>query len=157
MARMGIWSWNPSSGEMSGSQEFYRIFGIDPAKTNLAREIFLQRIHPEDRSTYEQKINAAVAERGNWELDYRILLPDGSLKHIHGIGRPVLSKSGEILQFNGTTLDITDRKQAEEELRRLSRTTLTVARRRAAEDRPRFARLYRPRPRRFGNNAGATQ
>jgi PAS domain S-box-containing protein len=117
MAKMGVWSWNPSSGDMFGSEEFYRIFGIDPDKTKLTREVFLQRIHPEDLPRYESQINTAFAERRNWELDYRIVLPDASVKCLHAIGKPVFDKSGDILEFVGTTLDITERKRAEQELR----------------------------------------
>jgi len=117
MARMGVWSWNPSSGDMFGSEEFYRIFGIDADKVKLTREVFLQRIHPEDLPRYESEINRAVAERRNWELDYRIVLPDGSVKYLHAIGKPIFEKSGDILEFVGTTLDITERKRAEQELR----------------------------------------
>jgi PAS domain S-box-containing protein len=117
MARMGVWSWNPSSGDMFGSEEFYRILGIDADKAKLTREVFLQRIHPEDLPRYESEVNAAVAERRNWELDYRIVLPDGSFKYLHAIGKPVFDKYGDILEFVGTTLDITERKRAEHELR----------------------------------------
>jgi PAS domain S-box-containing protein len=117
MARMGVWSWKPSSAEMYGSEEFYRIFGIDPDKAKLTREVFLQRIHAEDRPGYESEINAAVAERRNWELDYRIVLPDASVKYVHAIGKPIFDKSGDILEFVGTTLDITERKRAEQGLR----------------------------------------
>jgi len=117
MARMGVWSWNPSSGDMFGSEEFYRIFGIDADKVKLTREFFLQRIHPEDLLRYESEINTAFAERRNWELDYRIVLPDASVKYLHAIGKPVFDKSGDIREFVGTTLDITERKRAEQELR----------------------------------------
>jgi PAS domain S-box-containing protein len=116
MARMGVWSWKPSSGDMFGSEEFYRIFGLEPDKAKLTREVFLQRIHPEDRPRYETEINAAVVERRNWELDYRIVLPDASVKYVHAIAKPIFDKSGDILEFVGTTLDITGRKRAEQEL-----------------------------------------
>jgi len=114
---MGVWSWKPSCGDMFGSEEFYRIFGIERDKAKLTREVFLQRIHPEDRPRYESEINAAVAEGRNWELDYRIVLPDASVKYLHAIGKPIFDKSGDILEFVGTTLDITERKRAEQELR----------------------------------------
>jgi len=117
IARMGVWSWKPSGGDMFGSEEFYRIFGIEPDKAKLTREVFLQRIHPEDRPAYESEINAAVAERRNWESDYRIVLPDASVKYVHAIGKATFDKSGDILEFVGTVLDITERKRAEEELR----------------------------------------
>jgi PAS domain S-box-containing protein len=120
MAQMGVWSWNPSSGDMFGSQELYRILGVDPDQTKLTREILAQSIHPEDRSRYDSEINSAFNEKRNWEIDYRIVLTDGSLKYIQGIGRPVFASSGALLEFVGTTVDITDRKHAEEELRRLS-------------------------------------
>jgi PAS domain S-box-containing protein len=117
---MGVWSWNPSADGMFGSQEFCRIFGFDRAGTKLSRGAFLQRIHPADRPRYESEVSAAVREQRSWQLDYRIVLPDGSFKYIHGIAQPVFGQSGELLEFVGTTLDITDRKRAEEELRRLS-------------------------------------
>jgi PAS domain S-box-containing protein len=126
MARMGVWSWSPSSGDMFGSEEFYRIFGIDPDKTKLTREVFLQRIHAEDRTRYESEINTAVAERRNWELDHRIVLPDSSFRDVHAIGRPVFNKSGDVLEFVGTTLDITERKRLEEARRRSEELYRTV-------------------------------
>jgi PAS domain S-box-containing protein len=126
MARMGVWSWNPSSGDMFGSEEFYRIFGIDPDKTKLTREVFLQRIHPEDRTRYDSEINKAVAERRNWELDHRIVLPDSSFRDVHAIGRPVFNKSGDVLEFVGTTLDITERKRLEEARRHSEEQYRTV-------------------------------
>ena len=126
MARMGVWSWSPSSGDMFGSEEFYRIFGIDPDKTKLTREVFLQTIHPEDRTRYESEVNTAVAERRNWELDHRIVLPDSSFRDVHAIGRPVFNKSGDVLEFVGTTLDITERKRLEEARRRSEEQYRTV-------------------------------
>ena len=117
MARMGVWSWNPNSGEMFGSEELYRILGIDPDKAKLTREIFFEGIHLEDRPRYQSEISAAIAEKRNWESDYRIVLADGSFKYVHAIGKPVLDKSGEIIEFVGTTLDITERKRGEQELR----------------------------------------
>jgi PAS domain S-box-containing protein len=120
LVQMGILSWNPSSDDVYASQEFFRIFGLDPATTKLTREMCLQCIHPEDRSKYERVINSAVTGRRNWDMDYRIVLPDGSIKHIQGIGGPVLSESAEVLEFIATTVDITDRKRSEEELQQLS-------------------------------------
>jgi len=127
MAKMGVWSWNLSSGDMFGSQELYRIFDFDPAETKLTRELFLQRIHPEDRSRYESEISTAVAERINWELDYRIVCPDGSFKYIQGIGQPVFNISGDLLEFVGTAVDISDRKEVEEALRTSEREQRQIA------------------------------
>jgi PAS domain S-box-containing protein len=120
IAEIGTWTWNRSSGEIFGSRELYDIFGIDPERTRLSRETFLERIHPEDRSRYQQEIDTAVTQKREWEIEYRIALSDGSVKYIRGIGRTVLNESGDASELIGTAMDITKRKQAEEEVRRLS-------------------------------------
>ena len=126
IAGMGTWAWKPSSQEMVGSEEFCRIFGLDPESTQLRREVFLQRLHPDDRSRYEQTISAALSRRTNWEVEYRIVLPNGSVRHIRGAGSPVLDSSGEISELVGTVMDISERKQAEEALHRLSMQLLRL-------------------------------
>lgn len=117
---LGVCWWNPDSGEMFGSREFCALHGIDQANTKLTRELLLQRILPEDRRAFEMEISEAVSEGRRWQLDYRIVLPNGSFKYIQGIGQPVLNEAGELLEFVYTTVDITARKQAEEELSKLS-------------------------------------
>jgi two-component system sensor histidine kinase UhpB len=126
IAGMGTWAWKPSSGEMFGSQEFYHIFGIDSQSTKLSRQAFLQRIHPEDRPGYEQEISGAIARKEGWEIEYRIVLADGAVRHIRGVGRPVLDEHGEISELIGTVMDVTVRKHAEEELRRLAGRLLNL-------------------------------
>jgi PAS domain S-box-containing protein len=126
IAAMGTWAWKPSSQEMVGSQEFCRIFGLDPESAQLRREVFLQRLHPDDRSRYEQTISAALSQRMNWEVDYRIVLPNGSVRHIRGAGSPVLDESGEISELVGTVLDVSERKQGEEALHHLSMQLLQL-------------------------------
>ena len=117
---LGVCWWNPDSNEMFGSREFCTLHAIDQARTKLTRELLLQRMLPEDRRAFEMEINEAVSERRRWQLDYRIVLPDGAFKYIQGIGQPVLNEAGELLEFVYTTVDITARKQAEEELSKLS-------------------------------------
>ncbi len=126
IAGMGTWAWKPSSQEMVGSEEFCRIFGLDPESTQLRREVFLQRLHPDDRSRYEQTISAALSQRTNWEVEYRIVLPNGSVRHIRGAGSPVLDGSGEISELVGTVMDISERKQGEEALHHLSMQLLQL-------------------------------
>jgi PAS domain S-box-containing protein len=112
LSHTGSAAWNVSSGEVFGSQEFFRIFGFDPAKTKLSYEILRQRAHPEDQPGVEQKINAAVTEKRDWELDHRIVLPDGSIKHLHGVGHPVINESDEVTELVGTVMDVTEQYQA---------------------------------------------
>jgi PAS domain S-box-containing protein len=120
IAGIGTWAWNPSSGEMFGSQEFYHILGIDPQSTKLTRETFVKRIHPADRPGYEREISTAVTQKRDWDIEYRIVQPKGTVRHIRGIGHPILNEDDTIFELIGTAMDITARKQTEEEVRRLS-------------------------------------
>jgi protein-histidine pros-kinase len=93
---------------MFGSQEFYSIFGINPAATELTRQILFRGIHPVDRLRCEAEINAATSDRRNCELDFRIVLSDDSCRYVRANGQPVIGTSGEVLEFFGTVMDITD-------------------------------------------------
>lgn len=117
IAGIGTWVWNASSGEMLGSQEFFRIFGIDPRSTKLTREVLFERVHPEERASYEQKVKAAAGQKSAWEIEYRIVLPDESIKHIRCIGRPVINQLGAMSELVATEMDVTERRRAEEALR----------------------------------------
>ena len=97
------------------SQERYQLFGFDPDAGIPSYEAVLQRIHPEDRAKWLG--NTEVAERRDSELDYRVVLPDGEVRHIHGVGHPVFSESGELVEILGAAIDITERKRAEEQQR----------------------------------------
>jgi C4-dicarboxylate-specific signal transduction histidine kinase len=77
----------------------------------------LQRIHPEDRAKWQEVIDRAVGEKSDYDVEFRILLPGGAVKYLHTVGHPVLNASGDLLQFVGSSTDITERKRAEEALR----------------------------------------
>jgi PAS domain S-box-containing protein len=98
------------------SEEWYRIYGFDPENGPPAFEVRRQRTHPEDRAKWQAAIDRAIAEKSDYEVEFRILLPDGSVKHIHSVGHPVLNPSGNLLQFVGSSTDIMERKLAEEAL-----------------------------------------
>jgi PAS domain S-box-containing protein len=77
----------------------------------------LQRVHPEDRPKWQGTIERAIAEKSDYDVEYRILLPGGTVKYIHAIGHPVLNASRDLVQFVGSSTDITERKHAEERIR----------------------------------------
>ena len=79
-------------------------------------ETFRQRIHPDDRAKAAEILERAVSERTGYELDCRIVLPDGAMKYIHAIGHPVFNASGDLVEAVGTVMDVTERKQAEDAL-----------------------------------------
>jgi PAS domain S-box-containing protein len=127
ISRTGSWRWNVTTGVVSSSAELLHIFGFDPRATQLSYMTFMERIHPEDRPSFEQTIARAVHEESGFQWEYRITLHDGSVKHLQTVGRPDLTESGE-LEFVGTVLDITERKQAEEALRDAQADLARVAR-----------------------------
>jgi formate hydrogenlyase transcriptional activator len=116
LSHVGNWAWNLASGEIFGSREFFRIIEFDPYKTKPTQEIFLPLVHPDDRQNVEQQINEMIAEKKDRELDFRILLPSGSVKHIHEVCHAVLNDSGELVEYIGSFMDVTERKLAEEAL-----------------------------------------
>src|SRR5437764_4290842 len=113
ISHTGSWSWNVSSGKVAWSEEHFRIFGFEPEKTEPSFQLFLETVHPEDRSFIERSLDEAVRERSDFDIEFRIALADGSVKHVHGVGRPVLEESGEVHNYTGTTVDITEHKRRE--------------------------------------------
>jgi len=118
LSHAGSWMWNLSNGEIKWSREHFLIFGADSAKDTPSAPLFWSRVHPDDREWLETLIDRAVSEKREFEQEFRLLLPDGALKHVSGIGRPVLDAAGNLTAFIGTTMDITQRKRVEEELRK---------------------------------------
>jgi len=118
LTHTGSWAWRVAGRDaLHLSEEWYRIYGFDPEKGPPAFEKRLQRTHPEDRAKWQGAIDRAIAEKSDYEVEFRILLPDGTVKHIYTVGHPVLDVSGDLAQFVGSSTDITDRKHAEEALR----------------------------------------
>src|SRR5438128_1837848 len=113
ISHTGSWSWNVSSGKVAWSEEHFRIFGFDPKTIEPSFQLFLETVHPEDRSFIARSLDQAVREKRGFDLEFRIALADGSIKHVQGVGRPVVGESGEIDRYIGTTVDISERKRGE--------------------------------------------
>jgi PAS domain S-box-containing protein len=118
LSKSGSWAWNPATKEITHwSQERYRLFGFDPKAGIPPFEAILQRIHPEDRKKWLENTDDAIRERRDSDLEFRVVLPDGEIKHLYGVGHPVFSESGDLVEVMGLGIDITERKRAEKELR----------------------------------------
>src|SRR5438876_8123562 len=113
ISHTGSWGWHVSSGKVAWSEEHFRIFGFDPEKTKPSFQLFLETVHPEDRSFMERSLDEAVRELSGFDIEFRLAVPDGSIKHVQGVGRPVLGSAGEVESYTGTTVDITQRKRGE--------------------------------------------
>lgn len=125
LSHTGSWARDVSTGEIFFSQESYRIFGFDTEKTKVTVATVLNRVHPEDRPSLEAKIKRANEEAGEFKTDYRIILNDGSIRHIHVLGHPVKNAAGELTEFVGTYMDVTEqlrsRKALEEAFAEINR------------------------------------
>src|SRR5712672_1436316 len=118
LSQTGSWAWSPEQDIRYWSEECYRVLSFDPQDGLPRFEDFLQRIHPDDQPGFRELIETAIREKAEWEADYRIAHPDGAIRDIHVVSHPVLSASGHLVEFVGTVIDVTERKRAEEELRR---------------------------------------
>jgi PAS domain S-box-containing protein len=129
LTHTGSWAWGVAGGNaMHLSEEWYRIYGFHPEEGLSAWEKRRQRMHPEDRAKWQGVIERAIGEKSEYEVEHRILLPDGTVKYTHTVGHPVLNASGDVVQFVGTMMDVTERKRAEEERERLRHALADLAR-----------------------------
>ena len=115
LTHTGSWYWNVRTGEVSWSREYCGIFGFDFEKDKPSYPLFIGRVHPEDRPKVEQVLWADVREKRDFDGEYRLLLPDGSIKYLHSLGKCSVGQSGEV-EYIGAVVDITERKKAEEAL-----------------------------------------
>src|ERR1700687_4043309 len=114
LTHIGSWAWRVAGRDaVHLSEEWYRIHGFDPEDGLLAWEKRLQRIHPEDRVKWQEIIDRAIREKSNYEVEVRFLLPDGTVQYIRTVGHPVLNASGDVEQFVGSAMDITERKRTD--------------------------------------------
>ena len=117
LSHTASWAWNVSTGEVYWSAELFRIYGLDSDEVRPGYPDVLEYIHPEDRARAQQTFEEAVREEKEFELAYRVLLPNGMIRHVNSLGHPVFDDTGTVIEFVGTTIDTTERVQAEEQVR----------------------------------------
>jgi PAS domain S-box-containing protein len=129
LAHTGSWALDGTTREARyWSEEMFRIFGFDPQQGFPERDQWLQRIHPEDRAKVRrQASNRMFVQKVDSDIEYRIVLPDGKVKHIHGLAHPVLGPHEELIEVVGTVVDITEHKHAEEARDRLRQLEADLA------------------------------
>lgn len=112
VAHLGHWEWDMHSGEMRWSDETYRLLGYRPEAHQPNRELFLQVIHPDDRAKVAEEISKAHAG-GGFDLEYRIVLADGRIRVLHGLGEVISQSDAATLQLFGTIRDVTSQQPEE--------------------------------------------
>jgi PAS domain S-box-containing protein len=117
LSHTGSFGWRPDTGEIVWSDETYRIFEYDGSAKSTIDSVE-QRVHPEDHADFKEVINRALAGATDFEHAYRLLLPDGRVKHVHALAHVLQDASGN-REFVGAVTDITERKNTEDKIRRL--------------------------------------
>jgi PAS domain S-box-containing protein len=129
LTHTGSWVWEVAERRaLHLSEEWYRVYGFDPKEGMSAWNKRLERIHPDDCDGRQQAIDRAINEKSDYEVEYRILLPGGAVRYIRSVGHPVLNASGDLVQFVGSSTDITERKQAEEALHQAQKDVARINR-----------------------------
>jgi signal transduction histidine kinase/HAMP domain-containing protein len=126
LSHTGSFGWNPSDGELVWSDEMFRIFDYDP-RVKPTLELVLQRTHPDDVARVRQLIDRVSHGGTDWDLEHRLLVPDGSTRHVRTVAHAVRDPSGE-LRFFGAVVDETASKRAEDALNEARAELAHVAR-----------------------------
>jgi PAS domain S-box-containing protein len=126
LSHTGTLAFNATS-PVYWSEESYRIWGLDPLRGLPDRETVLQRIHPDDRERVNAETDEALRQKRDFTLEFRIVLPDGTIKYIESTGRPFFSADGELVEIVATHVDVTERKRAQEEHERLRQLETDIA------------------------------
>lgn len=114
---IGIWDWNPSSGRITWSASMYRILGLQPGQGEPGYETWLPAVHPEDRQRVEAALRHSKEQRQEFQAEYRVVWPDGSIHWIDARGRYEFDEQGKPVRMYGLLMDIDREKRIEQELR----------------------------------------
>lgn len=116
LAHLGSWEWELEQNKITWSEEMHRIYGVPPEEDEMTYEGVMAYTHPEDRPILHQFIQNSLATKHPYELYYRLIRPDNSIRTIHARGEVVLDKSGEPSRLIGTCQDITEQEETEAKL-----------------------------------------
>jgi two-component system sensor histidine kinase/response regulator len=120
IAQVGSFHWKVASDSLLWSDELYRIFGVAAQDFQGRYDAYLERVHPDDRTEVQQIINRALAEGGRFNLEFRIIRPDGEVRWILSRCRVTRNTHGESIAIEGTCQDVTECRRAEDKIRCIS-------------------------------------
>ncbi|SFH62025.1 PAS fold-containing protein [Collimonas sp. OK307] len=116
LTQAGIWRWNIETGEFNCCKEFIRILNFDSLPRTITIKEFLERVHSDDRTQVEREIYEVLNEGQSLQQEFRIALPDGTLRHLRSVGRTEINRAGK-LEFFGSIIDVSSQKRSDEALR----------------------------------------
>jgi PAS domain S-box-containing protein len=114
IAKFGSWEWDVKEDVITWSDELFRIFGLKPSSSAPDYKNYIKSLHPDDRKLVNQAVQRSLKTAQPYSIEHRIVMPDGSVRYIHGKGQPMLDKSGKVIKIFGTAQDITKAKQLDE-------------------------------------------
>ena len=117
LARFGSWEWDIATDTVTWSDELYRICGVEPGTLEPTYDAVMSLNHPDDRDMVAGTVQRAIAERGSWAIDARLVRPDGDIRWLHSLGRVIVDEHGEPQSCFGLAVDITERRHSEQFLR----------------------------------------
>jgi PAS domain S-box-containing protein len=113
LINVGNWYWNLETKEYSWSDKMYQIFNVKPQQFPLRTGTFLKCVHPDDKQKVVRALGKALVGEQSYNIDHRIVWPDGSVRFIHGEAAVTFDKAGRPIRIMGTVQDITVTQQAE--------------------------------------------
>ncbi|MDW8404787.1 ATP-binding protein [Chloroflexus sp.] len=117
-ARAGVWEWDAVARAVRWSPENYPLLGLNPDQDTLTFRKWREQVHPEDRAALQAAVDRSINERAAFDVEFRVILPDGSLRWLRGVGQPVVKDDGTLQGMHGLQIDVTAQKMIEAELRR---------------------------------------
>jgi len=115
LSATGSFGWRPASGEIVWSEETHRIFGLN-RDTKPTLEFAVSRAHPEDRESVQQLVDRATREGKDWDLQHRLLMPDGAVKHLHIVAHAVQDEATGRTEYVGAVMDVTTANESRQAL-----------------------------------------
>jgi PAS domain S-box-containing protein len=126
IAHLGFWEWDLKTSELYWSDEAYHIYGLEADKINPTYDDFLDILHPDDKNSVAEAVDAVMHEKGELNIDHRILLPSGLERYVNSQGELIRDEKGTPLKMMGTMIDITDRILAEKETKKRNEELSTI-------------------------------
>ncbi|MES9968137.1 MAG: PAS domain-containing protein, partial [Sedimenticola sp.] len=119
-ANIGAWDWDIGTGDLHWSSQIGPMFGYTEESVDSNYETFMNAVHPDDRESLQQAVDACVEQGREYEMEHRVVWPDGTVRWLLERGDVVRGDDGKPLHMLGVVQDITQRKLAQEELQRKS-------------------------------------
>lgn len=118
VAGIGVWELHPATGKVVWDDRMFALFGVTPRYPGGARAVWDERIHPDDRARHEEEVSGCVQVGAELHTEFRVICPDGTVRHLESHARTVYDNDGKASRLVGLNFDVTERRRAEQELRR---------------------------------------